>query len=86
MATKKQAETQNAKEQADESLKKLSETLTRMVDVRQLQHKYEELKQDYLELALTVQQSGTNAARVMRRHNINRDTTFSYGEGSKNNG
>ena len=66
MATKKQAETQNAKEQADESLKKLSETLTRMVDVRQLQHKYEELKQDYLELALSIQNSASNSARVMK--------------------
>ena len=86
MATKKQAETQKAKEQADESLKKLTAAIVSVVDHQRLQHKYEELKQDYLELALTVQQSGTNAARVMRRHNINRDTTFLYGEGSKNNG
>ena len=86
MATKKQTATQNAKEQADESLKKLSETLTRMVDVRQLQHKYEELKQDYLELALSIQNSASNSARVMKAHGINREFVFSQGEGKKING
>jgi tryptophan synthase beta subunit len=86
MATKKQAETQKAKEQADESLKKLSEALKHMVDVRQLQRQYNELKQDYLELAMSVQQAASNSARIMHRHNIKREDTFSFGGEPKNNG
>jgi uncharacterized protein YjcR len=86
MATKKQAETQKAKEQADEALKKLTSAIVSVVEYKRLLKQYNELKQDYLELALSIQQSASNSARVMSRHHINRGTTFSFGEGQKNNG
>jgi hypothetical protein len=86
MATKKQAETQKAKEQADEALKKLTSAIVSVVEYKRILKQYNELQQDYLELALAVQQSASNSARVMRHHNINRNFVFSQGEGQKNNG
>jgi hypothetical protein len=86
MATKKQAETQKAKEQADDALKKLTSAIVSVVEHQRLQSQYDALKQDYLELALSVQNSASNSVRIMRRHNITRETVFSQGEGKKTNG
>jgi Flp pilus assembly protein CpaB len=85
MATKKQAETQKAKEQCAESMNKLSDALRQVVDIQQLQHKYYDLQQDYLELAASVQVSAANTTRVILRHNISRTTYLSQGEVQKTN-
>jgi hypothetical protein len=87
MATKKQAATQKAKEQADDALNKLSYVLKATNEFLQLKKKYNELKEDYLELSTTVTGASINSARILRRHHIERSLTIDQGihkEGSTN--
>jgi len=79
MKKNKQAETQKAKEQADDALNKLASVLKAKNEFLQLKKKYNELKEDYLELATTVTGASINSARILKRHGIERSLTISQG-------